>query len=73
MQELNAIELAGRLSEVRVTQRNEREAKQGAKDSSREEKSAAKKQRDRLKTEKRRLLEEALEDKEYREFAGLQL
>ena len=72
MQELNSTELVNRLAETRAAQENEREAKQSIKNASRDEKSAAKKERDRIKVEKRRKLEAALEDKEYREFAGVE-
>lgn len=73
MQALNPIELAGRLSEMRVIQRSEQEAKRSAKNAGKDEKSAIKKQRDTEKVTNRRKLEEAIEDKEYREFAGIEL
>ena len=69
MQELNSTELVDRLTETRAVQENERESKQSIKNASREEKSTAKKERDRLKTKSRRRLEEALEDRAYTQYA----
>lgn len=64
MKELSAIEIAGKLSEIRVIQRDEREAKQSIENAGKDEKSATRKELDKIKTDNRRRLEEKLEQRE---------